>query len=81
MKSIKLFGQEYQLDASFFEMVVTLLFMSASAVLAVFNFPNNVPISVIQFTIIVALLGFAIGFGVSNFFLWAYKGIKKTMGR
>jgi len=64
-------------DANLFEMTFTITCMIVVGVFGVLTKPQDLAISTISYFAMTSVVGFAIGFIISNFLVWLYKEIKK----
>ena len=74
---MKIFKQDIKFDTNLFEALTTLGFMVFGVIFGFLHMPNNVPINIFSYLAMSSLLGFVVGFTVSNVLVWVYKEIKK----
>jgi hypothetical protein len=79
MAKITIMGKSFTFDESFFEMNFTLICMIIGGVIGGIYKPNSFAFSFIGFVAIASILGFTIGFIVSNLLIWAVKELKKKL--
>lgn len=76
---MKIFGKQILFNSNLFEMLVTLGSCAIASVLALFNIPQDIPVAIPQYVAMIGILGFVAGFVTSNFLVWCYKELAKSM--